>query len=626
MKALQLLVLFLALISGLESMIRESTPEGGNWTSPATWLGNSVPAATDDIVINGPVSVNPNQTCNNISITLGGTLQNPPGVTAFLYVNGDFTNRGNCINNPGGGFLDLDLRGNFNHYYVLANRIIYLRKNSGIMNLYQDEQAADISCQQFLGQSTAIGYRMLSDLRFQNTFVDLNGKDLDMTNGLGNHDLSLTGGKLYRAKLLTNGFANLSLYSGAYLHAVDAQDIILNGNSLIYLDVFFDNLTIPDYSTVSAYTAGTYNLTVRENLICRGSLSDGPSGDLYLKLYGNLENYYLINCTYVHFMSTGTQFLYQDPGAALFMPNTLGKPSSISSGEVILLSDLRTVNTNIDMNNCDIVCFSNGLDYSLTLEGGYLYRTDLLTQGFSSLSMSGGAYLHNVHGGDFILTGTIMPYIDVSFEDVVNQGTIQSYYGINHFIVNGTLHNWDTIMDGTGSDLYLHIRSDLYNNGSIICTRVDIDGPGEQNLQTNVGSAFSVSTLNLISNWGSAQFWLNGVLVYQGNTYYNITQPSPGIWTIVAGSNSRDIRIFTGSGESLPTPQIVSCSKPGERIKIVWTEVPGAYYYLVYANSDPYSPYPDYYHVWDADPGDGFVSYTLNPVWQKQFFRIYSCH
>jgi|GEM_PF-6659225 len=39
MKAILVFALFLGLIFTLGGVVRESTPEGGVWTAPATWVG-----------------------------------------------------------------------------------------------------------------------------------------------------------------------------------------------------------------------------------------------------------------------------------------------------------------------------------------------------------------------------------------------------------------------------------------------------------------------------------------------------------------------------------------------------------------------------------------------------------
>ncbi len=47
---------------------------GGNWTTGSTWVGNAAPQPTDDVVINGPVSVTSSVTCAKLTVNSSKTL------------------------------------------------------------------------------------------------------------------------------------------------------------------------------------------------------------------------------------------------------------------------------------------------------------------------------------------------------------------------------------------------------------------------------------------------------------------------------------------------------------------------------------------------------------------------
>ena len=62
-----------------------STTNGGNWEDAATWIGNVVPGATDDVVIDGTVSVtNSASTCNALTINAGKVVLKAGGSTGTI--------------------------------------------------------------------------------------------------------------------------------------------------------------------------------------------------------------------------------------------------------------------------------------------------------------------------------------------------------------------------------------------------------------------------------------------------------------------------------------------------------------------------------------------------------------
>lgn len=622
MKKIHILVLLVMLSFTLHGVIRQSTGSGGYWSLPGTWVGNAVPSPTDDVIINGPVIVNSNYTCNNLTVNDIGSLTNLPGIYPYLQVMGTFTNYGYYYNNPESGGLDLVARADINQYGVIANRFIYAGRPDGIVDIFQYADAGPFNCQQFIADAGSQGFRMLSDLRFGDCQIDLLNKDLHMYNGSQSYTLTLHGGRLYRAALNTQGFATLSMGYGAYLDNVTGEDIILTGPALIYQNVSFQNLTLSYEGSINSSASGTYDLTIQQNLVCYGTISLDSPGDIYLRLYGDLHNYGLIAAYFVYFMGTGTQHIYHDATAAPFFSHLLGKPSAITSGQLVLLSNLRAFNTIIDMNGLDIICHSSGTPRSLNLFGGQIYRCNLVTSGFSTLFMEDGAYLFNVTAGDFILQGTVRVYFGVSFDDVVNQGNLTSHFGVNALTINGDLHNWDQIYENAGSSLRLHLKRNVFNRGNTSCSQIYFDGPGNQTLNLVGSYLFGAQNIFLISNWGNAQFLLNNVLVYQGNTYYDIVSAIPGIWRIVAGTNERTVSILESAGSPLPQPQFTNISVQDENLTVTWNEVPGAHYYILQEASDPNEVFTDYHFVWDDQPGDGVVSYHAPVVLPKRFYKV----
>lgn len=85
---------------------RNSTSAGGNWNSSSTWNGGTIPAAGDDVNINGPVVINANAVCKTITINSGASLSFMNGgaykLTATYNSWGTiFTNNGTFTANDG---------------------------------------------------------------------------------------------------------------------------------------------------------------------------------------------------------------------------------------------------------------------------------------------------------------------------------------------------------------------------------------------------------------------------------------------------------------------------------------------------------------------------------------------
>ncbi len=126
MRNLLFAALTLLLAATPASALIESTPSGGLWSQPSTWVGGVVPGEYDDVVIHGLVWPDFMATCNDIIITLYGAME-PASGGGHIIIHGDLTNYGEMRNHPSSYGLTAVLYGNLHNEGLLEHSYIDLR-------------------------------------------------------------------------------------------------------------------------------------------------------------------------------------------------------------------------------------------------------------------------------------------------------------------------------------------------------------------------------------------------------------------------------------------------------------------------------------------------------------------
>lgn len=80
-----------------------STSVGGQWSSPATWQENRIPAPSDEVEINGPVTLGANTVITGLAVSLGAVLSTT--ANQELTVNGSVINNGTIANYNNSQFI-----------------------------------------------------------------------------------------------------------------------------------------------------------------------------------------------------------------------------------------------------------------------------------------------------------------------------------------------------------------------------------------------------------------------------------------------------------------------------------------------------------------------------------------
>ena len=217
--ALSLLLAFSAGATLLQAQTTiTSSPSGGDWNSPSTWIGNVVPGSTVNVVINSDVYVSADVSCNNLTVNAGFSLHNTYGYSNTLTVNGAILNNGTIAYNPSGYSFYLNLKGNVenNGSWNVSSTTL-----SGITN----QQIKEASGKKFEGPvvvSDSIGDIILgSDVLFANNTLTLNRATIK-TNGF----MLFT-----TAYALRNGY----IQSNDYLKLDESiiESMTINGNFML---------------------------------------------------------------------------------------------------------------------------------------------------------------------------------------------------------------------------------------------------------------------------------------------------------------------------------------------------------------------------------------------------------
>ncbi len=222
-----------------------STTAGGDWWESTTWIGGTVPTATDDVTVQGPVVVARDDVCRNLTITAAGSIRDLVG-GAFqenLLVNGDVDNAGVVEPNSPSGLAirvvgDLINRGTWRPSITeLEGGIAQTISTVGGALLesvwHNDDPEVGIS----LGSDVTFG---LADFRLRGGRLNANGYTIvgDSTTYLnggtivgpvtldGRH--SLPSGIVFEGVVTNNGILEAYI-GGSFIDAIEIQ----NGGTLI---------------------------------------------------------------------------------------------------------------------------------------------------------------------------------------------------------------------------------------------------------------------------------------------------------------------------------------------------------------------------------------------------------
>ena len=470
----------------------QSTTVGGYWNVPSTWIGNAIPTAGDDVIINGPVIHASTsgydiltEYCHNLTITASGSLRNGGyggGFGVFpLIVAGSVNNNG-VVSNGSEDCIKIFISGD------LENNNIWMPYETEFQtaNNHNLSLAAGKSFGSRLRNNGSPSFTALTDMLFTcdysvdgNPYSDhfyLNGQ----TFNVGNHSIELRQCMINKGTL-TGDIEILGTFTTGWTEGYDIRDTLL----------FVGNITVTDTLRGNIYNGGygIYRLRVNGNLTNNGVIKDDydtdgvlNADDLELLITGNIVNNGIWDCNFTTLLGNVAQTIYQSDGKMFDGYLTyLG-----SATELIAQSDI-TVTKDLGLNNVTLQMGNHTLN---------VYRW--LTNGKINNCVLHSGYLQNINSlNNLTITGKV----------TVDNGNIFQ----NTVIVEDTLQSNEY---GGGSTVFtLPIQGDITNNGVI------------KNI--NSGDILSIEVTGNIINNG---LWQNGYTKFKGTQDQHISLQSGNVF------------------------------------------------------------------------------------------------
>jgi hypothetical protein len=479
--------LILSILTGISyGQTITSTTTGGNWEDAATWIGNTVPTAANDVVINGPVSVTVSTSaCKNLTINAGAVLQNGGSLGwVTLVVNGNLVNNGTMRNNPSAYEFWIDLRGDIHNNGSWKHSRTYIARKQI----------------QHISQTTGKVFENDFTLADHDGYKDTNGQLIATSPLTFSHRFDLQW-----LQINMNGYA-LTMTKEAHLRwgtVRNASDVYFQDSSFLVDITYVGSVNLHGVARIDGNVAFMNDVTVMDTMQHRGGLGwvtpvvygkftnngllrDNPVNgwDIRLDLRGDIHNngIWRPNATYIALKND--QHISQSPGKVFENDFALrdGNGYKDTTGKLIATSPLTFANQ-FDLNWLAIDMNDNPL--TLKSEGYFRWGTIL---NVPDLYFQDSALLIDLYfANDIRLHGVARIDGNVNFlGSVVVLDTIQHRGGLGWVTMrvdgnftnegvarNNPLNNWG---------LWFRISGDIRNNGTMTNAGIELDGTNRRNI------------------------------------------------------------------------------------------------------------------------------------------------
>ncbi len=468
-----------------------SSPVGGNWDNPASWVGNIVPTEADDVLINSTIYC-PGQSystktyrMNNLNIEPNGKvirLENSSGLSS-LNIAGNLTNYGEIVDYD--DYFDIDINGNLKNYGTLSPR--YIRLNGDNATILTENY---IECSSF-NINTKNPAIAISDLKFKNTIVTSSSNPQQMLN-LDGYDVFLTGDEPtydgYYNTFNTNSDFRVRIQTNSSVFNIDKSILYgtIDGNITIKSPTFaiikhmeiVGDFTVDDNVVVSSgkhltpinVTGKFYNygllshdtLLVDGNLVAPISFKISVIGDCYNYGSTGISNLYLYTKNENRLFGGDFQsnvYIYNEDYKAPGGSYSIFGNTHIA-GKLELYADLQVpINTTLYLDNqsgSSLYISNNGAKFNID---GDFYRVHYVNNSWSynTFDSPNESFLYyQLRNWDGIYKGTEITTYQQKYPNI--EGTISRWWRIEpigelqNYSYIMTLHYEDKDLDGLNED------------------------------------------------------------------------------------------------------------------------------------------------------------------------------
>jgi hypothetical protein len=449
-----------------------STTTGGNYSANMSWVGGTVPGTNDDVVINGPITLNGNFSCKNLTINSGASIVNH-SATTYFYIQGNVANNGSINKDINGWALHLTIDGNIYNNGTWQPNATYF---NGASNQTISQNAGKTFEGSFTNNDTLGNIVLTSHVSFSNNAFNFNNDKVIA----GSYNLSVSNGTLYNIQLFSNSsfisnksHLSSSTFSGNYQ---------LKGYTTIYSGVYFyGTATIADTIVNDGATRFLY---VIGKIINNGAILNNSSGwAFYIYTESDITNNGVWQPYYTFLNGNSNQTLSQASGKWFEGQFQI----SDTAGKILLGSDVYFRNNAFYFNYGKIT--TNGFDFNT--QGQTLY--DGTFSGNDTLKLK-QSFLHRnmVFEGNYTIQGpTTFGANNILKGNATLIDTFKNDGATRYLYINGNVtNNGAIIRDNGGWSMLVYLKGNIHNNGYWNPRNTYFDAKTDQTITQTAGKWF----------------------------------------------------------------------------------------------------------------------------------------
>jgi hypothetical protein len=473
---------------------------GGRWNDPATWTGGVVPAATNDVVIAGPVNYRTGDgACKNLTVNAGGSLFNYSDyytwTEQYLSVSGTIANNGTLYNADNRNLgLVLRCAGDVTNNGTWTCKRLELvgtgtkTLRQGASNRFDSALLVDTTAKPAVVAGSNLSFSTTVDL--SKSTLDMKSFTLTLYSNAGN----VTNGSVVNAKDII-GVPTKDQYTAFY---PIVNNITYDGAPTIKGRILINtNVTLKGVITVvdtieelTGYYEGEKTLWIKGDLINNGIVrtNGSQSRGLVLNATGNITNNGKWTFKRIDLSGTGDQSIALGTGklfeSAFMSTDSLGL--IVAGSNLSFTSGFDLGRSRLDMKSLSVTLSGNAANI---YNGSVINAKDII--GVPTRDQYSAYYpiLDNItYDGNPTIKGRILINTSVTLRGVVTvTDTVEEkagYYDYEKTLwVKGSLINNGIIRTaGTHGGLILNVTGNITSSGKWVHSRTDLSGTSDQSL------------------------------------------------------------------------------------------------------------------------------------------------